>query len=100
MGLCWPPTKLLARDIVVIDNLASSIEGQTLTQLIQSKVGIPKKFIKLINGASECSKKSDAILQVCLLKNGEIEIIKKNDDVLENLKSSFFMAGDKNNETF
>ena len=93
------PRHLLARDIVIIENFASPLEGETLVNLIHQNLGIPKKFINLYKGVLNCSKRRDAILHICLTAKGEMDIVKKNDDVLENLKNSFLTTGEKIHET-
>lgn len=96
--LIFPP-QALAREIVLIENLASRLEGETLAQLIQKKLGLPKNYISVLTAPSKCTKQREAILHICLLPNGDMEIIKKNEDVLENLKNAFSVASEGINES-
>ena len=93
------PTHIQAREIVIIENLASRLEGETLAQLIQKRLGLPKNYISVLTGPSKCTKQREAILHICLLSNGDIEIIKKNEEVLENLKNVFTAASEEVNES-
>ncbi len=83
-----------AREIVYIENLASQLEGETLSQLLQERLGLPSRFIKVISKKSNCQKNQEAILHVCLKKDGEMEIMKRNQDILDNLRTSFLETGD------
>ena len=71
-----------SRDIILIENLASPEEGQLLLKIIHEKFNIPKKLITYREIKSECIKTSDAIMQLCLNANGEMDIVKINKIVI------------------
>lgn len=73
-----------ARDVILVENLASHNEGEMLLKIIQDKFKIPKKLITYRMVASECSKHAEAIMQLCLKSNGELEVVKVNKFAVEN----------------
>lgn len=74
---------IYSRDVILIENLASIEEGQTLLKIIQQKFNIPRKLITFKNIKKECMQNSDAIMQLCLKANGEMDIVKINKFVIE-----------------
>ena len=73
-----------SRDIILVENLASAEEGQMLLKIIEEKFKIPRKLITYRNVSKECKKTSEAIMQLCMQANGELNIVKINKYVVEN----------------
>ena len=86
---------LQARDVILIENLASHDEGKMLIRILKEKFHIPQKLITYKTPASECSKSADAIMQLCLKNDGEMEIIKLNKFVIENSLRAFLELEEK-----
>ena len=82
-----------SRDVILIENLASAEEGQMLLKIIQEKFNIPKKLITYRKIKSECVKNSDAIMQLCLKADGEMDIVKINKFVVKETFRIFAEAG-------
>ncbi len=87
-------TASYSRDIILIENLADNQSGQTLLRIIQQKFNIPRKLITYRNVNRECMKKSDAIMQLCLKADGEMDIVKINKFVIEETFRVFAEAGE------
>ena len=83
-----------ARDIILVENLASKDSGELLLKILEEKFNIPKQLIIYKEHISECSKKSEAILQLCMQANGDLDIVKINRFVIENSLSVFFDKGE------
>lgn len=73
-----------ARDIILVENLASNTEGKLLLKIIQEKFKIPRKLITYRRVNKECSKESEAIMQLCLKVNGDLEVVNVNRFAVEN----------------
>ncbi|MBC7429831.1 MAG: hypothetical protein H7336_14550 [Bacteriovorax sp.] len=82
---------VFARDIILVENLATPFEGEALLKILQTKFNIPRKIIHYVKKQS-CEKNSDAIMQLCLKANGEMEIIKMNQYVMEQTMGVFLEA--------
>ncbi len=89
------PNITFARDIILIENLGDKIQAKVLIGILSKKYQWPQGFIAYREKA-QCSKAKDALLQICLLKNGEIEVVKENKELLERLNQVFSETGDKN----
>lgn len=76
--------KAYSRDVILIENMGSAESGQMLLQIIQKKFNIPRKLITYKSVIKECMKTSEAIMQLCLKSDGEMEIVKINKFVIEN----------------
>lgn len=87
-------TTSYSRDVILIENLATPEEGQTLLRIIQQKFYIPRKLITYRNISKECMRSSDAIMQLCLKANGEMDIVKINKVVVEETFRIFSEAGE------
>ncbi len=77
------------REIILVENLASPEEGQLLMRIIEDKFNIPLSIVSF-QVKSECSKNNEAIMHLCLQKNGELEIVKINKFVVKNSLSVFY----------
>lgn len=73
-----------ARDIVLIENLASLSEGELLKSILIKKFHIPRELITLRNSHLPCDLKSDAIVHLCLETDGELVVKKMNHYVVRN----------------
>ena len=76
--------RLYAREIVLIENRATTQEGELLKMILMTKFHLPHELITLINTPSPCDFKSDAIIHLCLEANGELNIVKMNQYVVKN----------------
>ncbi|MBY0415950.1 MAG: hypothetical protein K2Q18_17395 [Bdellovibrionales bacterium] len=74
----------IAREVILLENLATQAEGEMVIKIIQEKFKIPRKLITYRNINSECSKESDSIMQLCLKSNGDLEVLKVNKFAVEN----------------
>lgn len=73
-----------ARDVILVENLGERDQGELLMKILQEKFNIPRKLITYKSISNQCAKDSDAIMQLCLRKDGEMEILKLNKFVIEN----------------
>ena len=83
-----------ARDIILVENLASASEGEMLMNIIQQKFKIPRKLITYRSINQACMEKSEAIMHLCLKQNGELEVVKVNRFVVENSLRVFLEGGE------
>ncbi len=74
---------LHARDVILIENKARPDELKMVLKILQEKFNIPKKLITIRSIVNDCAKDSDAIMQLCLKENAELEIVKMNKFVVE-----------------
>lgn len=77
-------TKVFSRDVILIENQGSEESGQMLLKIIQNKFNIPRKLIAYRSVKKDCMKTSEAIMQLCLKADGEMDIVKINKFVVEN----------------
>lgn len=78
-----------ARDIILVENLASNEEGSMLKKIIEEKFNIPKSIVTY-KSMTSCSTDTEAIMHLCLKRNGELEIVKVNRFVVKNSLSAFY----------
>ncbi|MFA6237671.1 MAG: hypothetical protein WC635_10125 [Bacteriovorax sp.] len=76
--------KAISREIILIENMASKSEGELLAKILIKKFNLPKELITLRNTNQECENKSDAIIHLCMLPDGELQIRKMNQYVVKN----------------
>lgn len=81
-------TNAYARDVILLENLATVQEGEMVMQILQKKFNLPRSLITYKNKTG-CSKTSEAIMQLCLKANGELEIVKMNKFVVEETLAVF-----------
>ena len=79
---------LYARDIILIENLATQAEGEALISILQKQFSIPRRLITLKN-KKVCQKNTEAIMHLCLRINSELEIVKMNKFVVEETLAAF-----------
>ncbi len=87
-------SSLYARDIILVENKATAEEGKLLLKILQEKFNVPRKLISYKVPESECAKKSDAIMHLCLKENGELEIVKMNKLVMDRAFGVFSETGE------
>jgi hypothetical protein len=83
-----------SRDVILVENLADNQAGQTLLRILQQKFNIPRRLITYRNVNRECIKNSDAIMQLCLKADGELDIVKINRIVIAETFRIFSEAGE------
>ena len=80
---------LQAREIILIENLASSSQGLMLKNILMKKFHLPEELICLKNIRGSCEIKTDAIIHLCLKENGELDVKKIDQYVVGNSLSVF-----------
>lgn len=73
-----------ARDVILIENQASLEEGVLLRSILEKKFHLPSELITLKNINASCEDKTEAIIHLCLLRSGDLQIKKMNQYVVEN----------------
>lgn len=89
---------VMARDVILIENKANREEGILLKSILVKKFHLPHELIVLKNITTDCEARSEAIIHLCLLQNGELEVKKINQYVVKNslgvfLNQDIFEAG-------
>lgn len=79
-----------SREIILIENMATHQEGQNLELILTNKFNIPKELIELRQNIKNCQLHTDAVLHLCLKKDGDLEIRKINEFIVKNSLSIFF----------
>ena len=87
--LMFMTNALFARDIILVENLASKEEGQMLLKILEKKFKIPASMLTF-KDTKQCSLKTEAIMHLCLQRSGELDVLKVNRYVVNNSLSSFF----------
>ena len=88
-------TNSFAREIVLIENLATKAEGELLKYILIQKFHLPNELITLRNTTLPCEAKTDAIIHLCLLENGELNVLKMNQYVVKNSLGVFLNRTEK-----
>lgn len=78
------PPPAMSREVILIENLATSAEGELLASILIKKFKLPRELITLRNTNQNCEIKSEAIIHLCLLASGELEVRKMNQYVVKN----------------
>lgn len=86
---------VLCRDIVLIENRGPMETGVLLKTILMDKYHFPANIITLRATGQDCQKKSDSIIHLCIDKNGELEIKKINEFIVQNSLSVFLNQSDK-----
>jgi len=86
-----------ARDVVLVESLAGLESGLMVKKILMNKFQFPEKLITLKIIKTGCEAKSDAIVHLCLLSSGELEILKMNEFVVKN-SFGIFMNGENRND--
>lgn len=85
----FPVTETRARDIVLVESLAGPEQGKMLKSILEKKFGFPEKLITLRIIRTACTPKSEAIVHLCLLPDGDLKILKLNEYVVKNSFGQF-----------
>jgi hypothetical protein len=80
-----------ARDIVLIENQSSKEEGEIVKKILNQKYKIPEELIKLKDIESKCTNNTEAIIHLCIDRNGELNVERMNKFVVKNALE-FFMG--------
>jgi hypothetical protein len=83
-----------ARDVILIENLSTEDSGTLLLKILEEKFNIPKQLIAYRRQLT-CSKNSEAIIQLCMRADGELDIIKMDKFIVQNSLSVFFDKGER-----
>lgn len=73
-----------SREVILIENIGADEVGKLLESILIKKFNLPRELISLRNKSLHCSVNKDAIIHLCLLANGELEIKKINHYVVKN----------------
>lgn len=73
-----------AREVILVENLASSAEGELLIRILVEKFKLPRELITLRNINTPCELKSEAIIHLCLEASGELQVRRMNQYVVKN----------------
>lgn len=84
----------LGREIILIENQATHEEGKLLVRILEEKFNIPRKLISYKRISGTCRKTSEAIMQLCLKSNGEMDVMKVDRFVIENSMGIFLEMGE------
>ena len=74
----------LCRDIILVESLAGLESGLLVKKILMRKFQFPEKLITLKIIKNSCEEKSDAIVHLCLLSSGDLQILKLNQYVIKN----------------
>lgn len=84
------PNLVFSRDVILIEHIDNQDTANLVKQILTNKFQIPKNLIKIYGQESKCTEKTDAILQLCILRNSELEI-KKIDRYVLNTAFNIFL---------
>lgn len=90
--------RLHSREVVLIENLASTSEGELLRTILIKKFHLPRELITLKNTNLPCEVKAEAIIHLCLAANGELLVKKMNQYVVRNSLGVFLNQSDEQGE--
>jgi hypothetical protein len=82
LSSCFP--LVYARDIILIENLADGQSGLLLQNILIKKFHLPRELMTLKNISDACEAKTEAIIHLCLQKDGTLQVKKFNDYVVKN----------------
>jgi hypothetical protein len=81
---------LKAREVILLENLSNEESGKMVIKILEEKFNVPLKLITYKRPNGKCTEKSEAILQLCLKADGELDIVKVDRFIMENSFSAFF----------
>lgn len=87
--------RLFAREVVLIENLATASEGELLKSILIKKFHLPRELITLKNTNQACETRSEAIIHLCLEANGELLVKKMNQFIVRNSLGVFLNQTDE-----
>lgn len=76
--------RVFAREVILVESLAGQELGLLLKKILTDKFQFPEKLITLRIIKTGCETKSDAIVHLCLLASGELQVLKMNEYVVKN----------------
>jgi hypothetical protein len=79
-----------ARELIIIEHIKNIKDALLAKNILINKFHLPEILIKVNSETQACTKKSDSILQLCILENGEFEIKNINKYVLKSSFNIFF----------
>ncbi len=83
-----------ARDVVLVESQAGLESGLMVKKILMGKFQFPEKLIRLRITNSSCEKNSEAIVHLCLLASGDLQVMKMNEYVVKN-SFGIFMNGQR-----
>lgn len=87
--------KIFSRDIILIENMATSDEGILLKSILIKKFHLPEELITLKNIISDCEIRTDAIIHLCIKADGELHVKKINQYVVRRSLGGFLNQADE-----
>ena len=73
-----------SREVILIENIGPEEIGKLLEKILIKKFNLPRELITLRNKSLVCTVNKEAIIHLCLLANGELEVRKINQYVVKN----------------
>ena len=86
--LCFINSSLFAREIIYIQSLESTENNQRLKNILKEKFNMPEEFIKIVK-TNKCKTNIDSVMLLCLKIPMELEILKVDQNVVENVLNEF-----------
>lgn len=83
------------REIIIIEHIQNNETASMLKNILVTKFQLPEALIKIRSQVDACSIQTDAILHLCVQKDGELEIKKINKYVLKSAFNIFFDLNEK-----
>jgi hypothetical protein len=84
-----------SRDIIVIDHIQNNQTALLVKKILITKFQIPEKLIQINRQNLACDESKDAILHLCVDKDGNMEIKKINKYILKNAFNVFLDQNQK-----
>ena len=79
---------VFAREIIYIQSLESSENNLRLKNILKDKFNMPDEFIKIVK-TNNCKTNIDSVMLMCLKVPMELEILKVDKSVVENVLGEF-----------
>ena len=83
-----------AREVIIIEHVKNESTAEVVKNILINKFQIPTQLIQVKGVLDNCNDKSEAILQLCIMPNGTLEIKKINKYVLQNAFNVFLEKKD------
>jgi hypothetical protein len=84
------------RDIILIEHIENQETAKLVKKILITKFQIPEKLIQTTGIKNQCSIQTEAILHLCILKDGELEIKKMNKYILSRSFNIFINQSELN----
>lgn len=75
---------LWARDIILIQHIENNPKAQEVRSLLLNDFNIPDALISIDEVSKECRQRQSAVIQFCIDREGEVYVVKKNQEVINN----------------